>query len=107
MDERSTGPSVEEDGPERIEAARTGTLARGLAILDVLLGAPQPMTLAEIAAVGRRHISVHGSRAGGGRHGHVQRSFDSRVVHQLPLRRRRRTAPDAGGIVGQSEEQAD
>jgi len=51
MDERSTAPPIEEVTPERIEAVRAGTLARGLAILDVLLSAPQPMTLAEIAGV--------------------------------------------------------
>ncbi|WP_162409469.1 IclR family transcriptional regulator [Acuticoccus sediminis] len=39
--------------PAKREAAPTGTLARGLAIVDVLLSASQPLTLAEISeAVG-------------------------------------------------------
>jgi IclR family acetate operon transcriptional repressor len=45
MDERSASPSIED-----AVQVRTGTLARGLAILDVLLSASQPMSLAEIAA---------------------------------------------------------
>src|SRR5438046_1274291 len=51
MDERTAAPSIDEVSPERIEAVRAGTLARGLAILDVLLSAPQPMTLAEITGL--------------------------------------------------------
>jgi IclR family transcriptional regulator, acetate operon repressor len=53
MDERRTAPATEGAVPERIEVVRTGTLARGLAILDVMVSATQPMTLVEIATAAK------------------------------------------------------
>jgi hypothetical protein len=61
--------------------------------------------LAQPAAVGRRHLPVHGSRALHGGHRDVRRSLDSGIVAQLSIWRRRRPTVDAGRIVGQSEEQ--
>lgn len=46
--EKTATPSDEQEIAERGE--RTGTLVRGLAILNTLLGAAQPMNLAEVAA---------------------------------------------------------
>ncbi len=46
-------------GPGATSGAPAGTLARGMAVLDLLLGAPQPMTLAEIAdALGLDHSTT-------------------------------------------------